>query len=289
VSARTTRWLREGAFDLVHIHEPLAPSVSVLALWSCEVPIVATFHTANVRSRTLAAVASVVRPSTEKIAARVAVSDAARSTLVQHLGGEPVVIPNGLFCDAFATAEPEPTWQRPGPVVGFLGRTDEPRKGLAILLASWGRIRVAVPGCRLLVAGRGEPPSPLPDGVSFLGALDDVARQRLLRSVDVYVAPQTSGESFGIVLAEAMAAGTAVVASDLPAFRAVLNDGHAGRLFRTGDPDDLADQAVDLVRDPVARTALAEAGSDVVRRFDWSRVGAEVVAVYETVVRAASR
>jgi phosphatidylinositol alpha-mannosyltransferase len=289
VSARTTRWLRDGGFDLVHIHEPLAPSVSVLALWACEAPIVATFHTANVRSRTLAAVASVVRPSTEKITARIAVSDAARSTLVQHLGGEPIVIPNGLFCDAFATAEPEPEWQRPGPVVGFLGRTDEPRKGLAVLLAGWDRVRVAVPGCRLLVAGRGEPPSPLPGGVTFLGAVDDVARQRLLRSIDVYIAPQTSGESFGIVLAEAMAAGTAVVASDLPAFRAVLEDGRAGRLFRVGDPDDLADQVVGLLRDPAARTTIAQAGSDRVRRFDWSRVGAEVVAVYETVVRAAAR
>jgi phosphatidyl-myo-inositol alpha-mannosyltransferase len=289
VSARTTRWLREGDFDLVHIHEPLAPSVSVLALWACEVPIVATFHTANVRSRTLAAVASVVRPSTEKIAARIAVSDAARATLVQHLGGEPVVIPNGLFCDVFASAEPEPTWQRPGPVVGFLGRTDEPRKGLTTLLAAWDRIRTAVPGSRLLVAGRGEPPIGLPDGVAFLGPVDDPTRQRLLRSIDLYVAPQTSGESFGIVLAEAMAAGAAVAASDLPAFRAVLDDGRAGRLFRTGDAADLSDQVVRLLRHPDERAAVAEAGTAAVRRFDWSRVGTEIVAVYETVVRGAAR
>ena len=286
VSARTTRWLREGQFDLVHIHEPLAPSVSVLALWACEAPVVATFHTANVRSRTMAAVASIVRPSTEKISARIAVSDVARTTLVQHLGGEPLVIPNGLFCDTFALAEPEPSWQDPGPVVGFLGRTDEPRKGLSVLLEAWDRVRAEVPAARLLVAGRGEPPTTSPEGVEFLGTVDDEGRRRLLRSVDVYVAPQVSGESFGIVLAEAMAAGTAVVASDLPAFRLVLDDGRAGRMFRTGDAADLAGQTISLLRDEGERTALTRAGSDAVRRFDWSRVGDEVVAVYDTVVRA---
>lgn len=279
VSARTSRWLRDGRFDVVHLHEPLAPSVSLLALWAAEVPVVATFHTANVRSRSMSAVATMMRPSTEKIAARIAVSETARATLVQHLGGEPVVIPNGLFCDRFAAAAVQPQWRSPGPVVAFLGRADEPRKGLATLLAAWPSVRTRVPAARLLVAGRGEPPV-MPDGVEVLGPVDDDARVRLLRSATVYVAPQVAAESFGIVLAEAMSAGTTVVASDLPAFRAVLDDGRCGRLFRTGDTQSLADALVDQLTDEAGRTAYQMSARTWVRRYDWSRVAEEILAVY---------
>ncbi len=287
VSSRTSRWLREGRYDVLHVHEPLAPSVSLLALWASDGPVVATFHTANVRSRTMAAVSGVVRPSTEKISARIAVSESARSTLVQHFGGEPVVIPNGIFGSSFARAPLAPRWHEPGPVVAFLGRTDEPRKGLSTLLASWPRIRDAVSGCRLLVAGRGEAPS-RQDGVEYLGPVSDDDRCRLLRSATVYVAPQTTGESFGIVLVEAMAAGTTVVASDLPAFSAVLDEGRCGRLFRAGDADDLAAALIGVLGDEPARTAYEGAASDAVRRYDWDRVADDILAVYLTAARAAA-
>ncbi len=286
VSARTARWLREGAYDVVHVHEPLAPSVSLLALWASSQPVVATFHTANVRSRTMAAVSSIVRPSTEKISARIAVSESARATLVQHLGGEPVVIPNAVFRSAFSEAPIEPRWQQPGPVIAFLGRIDEPRKGLSLLLDSWPGIRAQVPGCRLLVAGRGESPA-RPDGVEFLGPVSDADRCRLLRSATVYVAPHLTGESFGIVLVEAMAAGTAVVASDLPAFRAVLDEGRCGRLFRAGDTPALTTALVDVVTDEAARAAYRHQASIAVRRYDWDLVADEILAVYGTAVVAA--
>lgn len=285
VSARTARWLRRGEFDLVHVHEPLAPSVSLLALWACERPVVATFHTANVRSRTMAAVSTMLRPATEKIGARIAVSESARATLVQHLGGEPVVIPNGLFCSTFADATVEPAWSGPGPVLAFLGRTDEPRKGLATLLAAWPQVRAAVPDVRLLVAGRGEPPTTRldVDGVEFLGHVGDEARCRLLRSATVYVAPQLGGESFGIVLAEAMAAGTTVVASNLPAFEAVIEHGRCGRSFHVGDSDDLARNLIEVCADEAVRAGYERAASDVVRRYDWDRVVEDILAVYATV------
>ncbi len=291
ISARTSRWLREGRFEVLHVHEPLAPSVSLLALWASEGPVVATFHTANVRSRAMTSLSALVRPALEKVTARIAVSEPARDTLVQHLGGEPMVIPNGLFCDAFASAEVKPSWQLPGPTVAFLGRIDEPRKGLEVLLAAWPDIRSQVPTARLLVAGRGDPPSEAvrTAAVEYLGTVSDDERGRLLRSATVYVAPQLSGESFGIVLVEAMAAGTAVVASDLPAFRAVLADGETGRLFRTGDNADLARHVVDLVTDDEARTLLERRATDAVRAYDWSLLVPSVVAVYETAVQAASR
>lgn len=292
VSARAARWLAAGDFDVVHVHEPLAPSVSLLALWACEGPAVATFHTSNIRSRTMAMVSSVVRPSLEKLSARIAVSESARDTLVQHLGGEPVMIPNGLFCSAFSDAQVEERWQRPGPVVVFLGRTDEPRKGLEVLLAAWGSVRNAVPGSRLLVAGRGECRSTSAersDGVEFLGRLTDDERARLLRSATVYAAPHISGESFGIVLTEAMAARTTVVASDLPAFRSLLDDGRCGRLFRAGDVDALASALRGVLLDPLARSRYEQVAADAVRRYDWSRVATEVLAVYDTASMAPTR
>ncbi|MFY9916611.1 MAG: glycosyltransferase family 4 protein [Nocardioidaceae bacterium] len=292
ISARTGRWLREGQFDVLHVHEPLAPSVSLLALWASDGPVVGTFHTANIRSRAMTSLSALVRPALEKVTARIAVSESARATLVQHLGGEPVVIPNGLFCDTFATAEVEPRWQQPGPTVAFLGRIDEPRKGLPVLLEAWPEIRRQMPTCRLLVAGRGDPPSAAedsPSGVEYLGMVTDDERGRLLRSATVYVAPQISGESFGIVLVEAMAAGTAVAASDLPAFRAVLADGETGRLFRAGDAGDLARHVIDLASHDEARLVLQGRAADAVRAYDWSRLVPTILAVYDTAVQVATR
>ncbi|MBA2560801.1 MAG: glycosyltransferase family 4 protein [Propionibacteriales bacterium] len=242
VSAQTRRWLRDGDFDVVHVHEPGAPSVSLLALWASEAAVVATFHLATGRSRAISAAGAVLRPSFEKISARIAVSETARSTLVNHIGGEPVVIPNGIFCARFRAAKPRPEWASPGPTLVFLGRTDEPRKGLTLLLAAFADLLVTHPTARLLIAGQGDAapvrqgPASLRRNVEFLGLLTDDDRSRLLASATVYVAPQLGGESFGVVLAEAMAAGAAVVASDLPAFRAVLDDGRLGELFAVGDP-----------------------------------------------------
>ena len=150
------RWIREGGFDVLHIHEPATPSLSLLALWAATGPIVGTFHTAMPRSRVMIAASSILRPALEKISARIAVSEPARATLVQHLGGEPVVIPNGLFVDRFAVARPRPQWRTGDGTVSFLGRLDEPRKGLAVLLQAFPTIWRARPGVRLLVAGRGD-------------------------------------------------------------------------------------------------------------------------------------
>ena len=267
---------------MVHVHEPLAPSVSVLALWASEQPVVATFHTANVRSRTMAAVSTMLRPSTEKIAARIAVSEAARATLVQHLGGEPVVIPNGLFCSTFAEAPVDPAWSGPRSRRRLPGPHRRAPQGSGHVARARGR-RSALPSrtARLLVAGRGDRPSGA-DGVEFLGPIDDDARCRLLRSATVYVAPQLGGESFGIVLAEAMAAGTTVVASDLPAFDAVIEGGRCGRAFRAGDAGDLSAALIDVLGDPATRARYERAASEAVRRYDWERVVEDLLAVYAT-------
>jgi phosphatidylinositol alpha-mannosyltransferase len=291
-AARVHRWLSEGSFDVLHIHEPVSPSLSLLALWAAQGPIVATFHTANLRSRAMQAAHPVLRPSLEKISARIAVSEDARRTLVEHLGGDAVVIPNGVYVDRFAAARPRPQWQGTPerPTVAFIGRIDEPRKGLPVLAAAVPAVLARCPGVRFLVLGRGEGEDAL-DGldpvsraaVELLGPRDDADKQALLRSVDAYVAPHTGGESFGIVLVEAMSAGAPVVASDLGAFRRVLDDGELGVLFPAEDSAGLADALVGLLLDARARTALSAAASAGVRRYDWGRVAGQVLTVYETV------
>lgn len=292
-AARVRRWLREGKFDVLHIHEPATPSLSLLACWAATGAIVATFHTANLRSRAMLAAYPILEPALEKVAARIAVSEDARRTLVEHLGGDAVVIPNGVFVDRFATAQPRPKWRGDGGTVGFIGRLDEPRKGLPTLLAAMESVVAARPDVRLLVAGRGDVDEALEEAspavrhaVRFLGVVSERDKARLLRSVDVYVAPNLGGESFGIVLVEAMAAGAPVLASDLEAFQRVLDGGRVGNLFPTGDIDRLAGALCRLLADPARRGALAAAACGWVRRFDWAEVTSDLLAVYETVAAA---
>lgn len=290
VGARVRRWLRDGRFDVIHLHEPASPSLSLLALWAADCPVVATFHTSNVRSRAMSASATLLRPSLEKITARIAVSEYARNTLVQHIGGEPVVIPNGVYVDRYAAARVREEWKGNGATLAFVGRIDEPRKGLAVLLAAMPGILDAHPGTRLLVVGGGDVdevrdglPEKIRPAVDLLGRVDDEDKASALRTADLYVAPNTGGESFGIVLIEAMAAGTAVLASDLPAFRRVLGEGAYGSVFGNGDAADLERQAVRLLGDVEHRELLRAAATAAVRRYDWSSVADRIVHVYETV------
>ena len=289
-ASRVRRWLKEGQFDVLHVHEPAAPSLSLLAAWSATGPIVATVHIANPRSRLLHAATPILEYVGEKISARIAVSEAARTTLVEHLGGDAVLIPNGVNVRRYEKADPLPGWPGPGGALGFLGRMDEARKGLAVLLAAFGILGPQRPGLRLLIAGPGDAeeamekvPPALRDRVVLLGQVSEEDKVRVYHSVDVFCAPNTGGESFGIVLAEAMAAGAPIVASDLDAFRMVLRGGEAGELFATGDPDALAQAATRLLDDPARRAELSAAARRAVRAFDWPAVAREVVQVYETV------
>jgi phosphatidylinositol alpha-mannosyltransferase len=287
---RVRRWLADGAFDVLHVHEPTVPSLSLLACWSAVGPIVGTFHVSCGRSRTMAAAHSALQPALEKLTARIAVSEPARRTLVEHLGGDAILIPNGVVVARFAEAERFDGWPGTGGAIGFLGRFDEPRKGFEVLVAALDRLVDERPGLRLLVAGPGEVaqalaamPPRVAARVTMLGLVSDADKARLLRSVDLYVAPNTGGESFGIVLTEALAAGTAVVACDLEGFRRVLDNGACARLVPPDDPVALSEAVAQLLDDPAARRAIAAAGSACVQRFDWARVVTDVVAVYETV------
>ncbi|AKK03286.1 glycosyltransferase family 4 protein [Corynebacterium epidermidicanis] len=283
VGPRVTRLLRrfidDGRFDILHIHEPNAPSFSMQALRIAEGAIVATYHASATESRLLKLATPGLRPMLEKIRGGIAVSEMARRWQVENLGGDPVLIPNGVDTGAFR-ADPRPV-RKAKPQVVFLGRTDEPRKGLDVLCQARQLMKHE---CEFVVVGSGQP---RPDcEATFLGRVDDAEKIRVLQQSDIYVAPNLGGESFGIVLVEAMAAGCAVVASDLEAFRDVLasnSEQPAGRVFRTGDPLALARVLDELLADPTAVASLQAAGQLRCRRFDWEVVGQEILRVYDAV------
>ena len=292
VLKRTRRWLADNDFDVVHVHEPVVPSVSMAAAMLSRAPLVGTFHAALGRSVSRAIASAPMRLYMERIGVRIAVSEEARRTLIEHHGGDAVIIPNGVETASFRSASPLERWEAGAdrPVIVFLGRLDEPRKGLSIFAGAIGSVLESFPGARFLIAGRGEAPdireavARFGESVSFLGGISDEEKESLLAGASIYVAPQTGGESFGIVLVEAMAARTAVVASDIPAFRAVLEDGRAGALFETGSSESLAATLIDLLGDPGRLDELSEAGQRASAQYDWEVVADKVFEVYKLAI-----
>ncbi|MDR7329469.1 glycosyltransferase family 4 protein [Corynebacterium guangdongense] len=278
---RMRQFIEHGRFDVLHIHEPNSPSYSMHALAMASGPIVATYHTSATRSRALTVFRPMLAPWLEKIRAGIAVSEMARRWQVEQLGGDPVLIPNGVDTRLFREARVPHGEGGPIEIV-FLGRLDEPRKGLDILLRALTRVDRDV---HVTVIGAGRQREA--DRVSYVGKVSDEEKARILGGADVYVAPNTGGESFGIVLVEAMAAGCAVVASDLEAFAAVVgadSETPAGLLFRTGSDADLAEKLTLLVDDRQLRRRLIDAGDRRSLDYDWSTVAKKVRTVYETVV-----
>ena len=183
-AARVRRWIVANHFDVIHVHEPFTPSLSMLAVLAArDEPIVATFHTAMTRSRTMSAISGVLQLVLERITVRIAVSPAARKVQVEHLDGGATEIPNGVSVARFRSAMPLPGWPGPAGAIGFLGRFTEARKGFPILGAAFGELISARPGLRMLVAGHGDPtealttlPPEVGDRITFLGMVDEAER-----------------------------------------------------------------------------------------------------------------
>lgn len=270
--------------DVVHLHEPLIPSLSLLALWSTRAATVGTFHASADSSMGYRAGKVILDRAIRRLSVRTAVSDAARALIVRYFPGDVTLTPNGIETEPFVSATPLDLGVD-GPKVLFFGRLER-RKGLEVLIQAMTRLRGRA---TLLVAGTGPEErtcTELAEGLQvdafFLGRVDERDKAGLYRAADVYCAPGLGGESFGIVLLEAMAAGTPVVCSDLPGFRAVA--GAAGRLVPPGDAGALADAIRDVLDDGDEAARMRKMGLGTARAFDWSRLVAGVTSVYERAI-----
>ncbi|MDQ3679118.1 MAG: glycosyltransferase family 4 protein, partial [Actinomycetota bacterium] len=282
-AVRTVRALRDERFDIVHLHEPLCPGPTLTALVFERRPMVGTFHRAG-SSAAYAALRPAVRRLARRLSLRCAVSPDARDTAAAALGGEYEVVFNGVDVERFAAGEP---WPTAGPTVLFIGRHEE-RKGLDVLLEA---MVLLPPDTRLWLAGEGPETSALKaraakhPRVEWLGAVTDDELAARLRGADVFCAPSLHGESFGVVLLEAMAAGTPVVASDLPGYRNVATPDREALLVAPGDPEALAASLSRVLQDPDLATRLATAGDERARELGMGRLVERYVELYEEVLR----
>jgi len=294
-SSRAKQWIASGDFDLLHLHEPAIPSLSLLACSAAEGPLVGTFHVSIPKKKAIYAIGPILEPIVEKLNARIAVSELARSTLKDHFDTDAVVIPNGIDGQKYANAKVNSEYSN-GHTVGFIGRIEEPRKGLQVLIDSLSIVARFIPDVQFLVAGPGDSNEftkklnpQLKSRIKFLGLLSNEEKERFLKSIQIYVAPNTGSESFGIILTEALSAGTAVVASDIPAFKAVLENGEAGELFKNEDSADLAKVLVALLRDDDKRKRLGENGRLSAQKYDWQVVAEQIENVYEMAIAGGQR
>jgi len=284
--ARVRQWIAQGDFDILHLHEPAIPSISLLTCWAAEGPMVGTFHAAAKRQKAIFAIGPILEPVIEKLSARIAVSEAARETLTEHLETDAVVIPNGIYADRYRDGVAQEKWQ--GNTLGFIGRFEEPRKGLSVLVDALPIISRFAPDVRIFIAGPGEADEviksidpQLRSRFTFLGRISEQDKADFLASISLYIAPNTGGESFGIILAEALAGGATVVASDIPAFDSLLDHGRYGELFQSESSTDLAKRVIDLLRDEKRRVELGKAGKTHAQQFDWKVVADQIFSIYE--------
>ena len=283
--------LEREQFDLLHLHEPMTPAICIAVLALAKTPIVATHHASGDLGWMRLGM-----PAwgflMDRVDQRIAVSAAARHFADRYLPGDYKVIPNGVDLRRFAHAVPLARWQDGHPNILFVGRL-EPRKGLVVLLKAFRMVRKAGGDCRLLIVGAG----PLErearryvmtrrlGGVEFLGRVSDQEKVQLFKTADIYVSPATGRESFGIVLLEAMAAGTAIICSDIHGYKGVVKRGEQALLVEPGDHRELAEALLRLIADPALRARMGESGLERVQEFGWDRIAARVEAYYGFVIR----
>lgn len=279
---RTMRALRSERFDVLHVHEPLVPGPSVTALLAADVPIVGTFHRAGA-STAYTLLRPIVKRIANRITVRVAVSEDARRTAFDGIGGSYTVLFNGIDVERFAAAQP---WPTDGPTVFFFGR-HESRKGLAVLLEARHALGDDV---TFWIAGSGPETEQLRQRVGddarvqWLGRVSDDELASRLAGADIACLPSLHGESFGVVLLEAMAAGTAIVASDLPGYRAVARPDEHALLVPPEDATALGLAIKQLLADPARRASLIEAGRGRANEFAMTKLAEAYSEIYAKLV-----
>lgn len=284
VTARVRVALRRAGADVVHVHEPFVPSASMIATMVAKVPVVATFHTAAESSRAARVARGPLRAITRNVRIKIAVSEEARKTAERTIKGPIRIVPNGIDLDRFADVTP----LDPGTdTVVFYGRLEK-RKGARVACEAFAHLKAVRPHARLIVVGEGPDraaceeaiPEMLREHVSFLGRVSDESLPSVIGQASAVALPALGGESFGIVLLEAMAAGRPVVATSIPGYAAVARDGVEALLVPPGDPEALAAALARVMGDAALARRLVVAGSARAAEFDWRRVVAGVEQAY---------
>ncbi len=304
VYRRVKRLLKQGAFDVVHLHEPLMPVLPLVVLRHSHAPNVGTFHAYREMdaNNPYAFARPALLPFFNKLDVRIAVSEAAREAVARCFPAEYEIIPNGIDVSTFGSPEvqPFPAYADGAPSILFLGRLEK-RKGFEYLLRAFPMILAAFPEARLIVAGAYTDEEKEPyerwalqhglRGVEFVGYISAQDKPRYYRSCDVFCAPSTGFESFGIVLLEAMASGTPIVASDITGYHAVMEHGKQGLLVKPEDERALAEAIIHLLRHRELAEAMGRAGRQTAQLYDWGTVAARIMEAYETAIhhRQASR
>jgi len=287
------RLLKQERFDVIHLHEPLMPALPLFALRHSKTINVGTFHAyREKRHPFMGPMQPVLQPFIDKLDAKICVSEAARNQISRYFPGDYVVIPNGIDMPEFNNPDTRSieSFDDGRPNILFVGRMDK-RKGLGYLLEAYGRVLRSVPDARLIVAGAYSRDDKEPflryayehhlHSAKFVGRISEEDVPRYYRTCDVFCAPSTGFESFGIVLLEAMAAGKAIVATDIAGYRSVLEDGREGLLVPPEDEHALADAIVRLLRAPELRARMGENGRRKAAGYDWPIVARRVLDIYE--------
>ena len=279
---------RDERFDVVHVHEPLMPLAPWFAVRHSPAPLVATFHVHREQGHLwYPKFRWLLNPMMRRIDVRLAVSDAAQRTVAQTFPGEYGIVPNGIDADRFRRPAPRPAELRDvSRCVLFVGRL-EPRKGVSHLIQAMAIVRQTAPGVALVIVGDG-PDRPALEALAgaaqvtaiFTGRVSDDALPAFFQAADVVCSPALGGESFGIVLLEAMAASRPIVASRIDGYKELLANTECARLAKPGDPSALAGAIAGLMGDAAARIALGANGAAAAHQYDWALIGRRLESIY---------
>jgi len=292
---RIKQILNAHRFDVVHVHEPLTPVLPLAVLRHSRAVNVGTFHAYRESSAAYHYTKPILEPFFDRLDCRIAVSAAARDMVATYFPAEYVIIPNGIDFERFggASVAPLERYDDGRPCILFVGRLEE-RKGFEYLLRAFERVVQEIPRARLLVVGGYDKDDKADfvryarkhglSGVRFVGWVRDDKLPHYYRSANVFCAPSTGFESFGIVLLEAMAAGVPIVASDIAGYRSVVTDGKEGVLVPPANVSALASALIELLSSPERRQRMGLAGRETARRHDWATVSSQVARVYEELV-----
>lgn len=293
---KVRQFLDEEAFDVIHLHEPLAPVLPLATLLFSRSANVGTFHAARSSNVLYLYTKAILDMFFDKLDGLVAVSEAAREFADNHFPGDYQIVPNGINLEEFSPSlKPIQRFMDGRKNILFVGRFNESRKGFRYLLRAFPLVREQFPDARLIVVGKGATDRHDrfmrqngigPDDVVFTGFTDAATKARYYATADVFCAPNTGQESFGIILVEAMAAGTPVVASAITGFKGVIQSGETGILVEPKDENSLALGLVRLLSDTELRTRIINNALEDVQQYNWDRVADRLLTVYDGAIRA---